>query len=180
MHPDVWLLGLNVPTPHLVHAALLVALQLSPQEYPAAHTRHVLHPVAFALSWYVPVPHASHVVNPSTALNLPAGQAMHWRLAVAVQASDWYHPALHTWQGLQSDASTASWYVPAPQEVHVYTLPPTAYIPVPHASHTPSLTLLHPEAHRCPIRHVLHGLHPFIPLEAWYVPDPQLVHSLPP
>jgi hypothetical protein len=32
MHPDVWLLGLNVPAAHAVHTASRVALQLSPHE----------------------------------------------------------------------------------------------------------------------------------------------------
>ena len=74
----------------------------------------------------------------------------------------------------------ALWNVSAPQSVHPNTRPPTAYLPAPHAPHTPSDTPSQPEAQNCPPRHVRQLVQLPWPGSDWYLPVSQGWHAVPP
>ena len=109
---------MNVPAGQGVHAALVVLVQLAPQDVPAAQVVQALHAVAKLLDWKVPAAHSVHVDTSDPVLNEPARQLRHSRSAQARQPSPWYRPARHVWHVWHAVPLLAAWNVPAAHPSH--------------------------------------------------------------
>ena len=123
------LLSWYSPTSHWMHSEF----PRSGWYFPARHEMHSELPV---LDWYCPRAQSLHELSPAPPAILPLGQSLHsgngWSAALpwaSVHAVDWPGAqSTHTTlrgsgdvpcaQGMQSERSTSSWYIPTSHWMH--------------------------------------------------------------